>query len=426
MDWLPPVLLLLALGVASAFISALEALVSFLREHRAKGLALEVPGISEAVYQLGNNRESLLGALVFLSAILNLSIAVLGFYLFHEFPFPWSSPPWLVAVLALTVAILLGDVIPKMFALSAPTTLLSWGARPLAKCLPFLIKPSEWLNTLGERMVHLVVPSSKSRRPQILPSELDTLIEMRTEAGVFSEDESEMIREILKLGRKTTKDCMTPRQDATFLDADLPTSEFLSLAKESRHRLIPIYRGDLDNVFGILDVHSYLAQGSDADLASCVSDPVFVPENANALQLFHGPLAPSGSLAVVLDEYGNVEGVVTHSNVVEEILEDVAPQSDYESAIEPIGRGRFLASGSARIDELEELLFIEFPDDGIDTIAGLISSQAGLIPELGSTYQVSGINFTVRGVRRNRIEEVLIEPLAHRHPSGELPKKASA
>lgn len=408
MELLLPVLLVVCLGSGAAILTALEILVSHLRQHRARVIAREKPQLAESIRLLAENREPLLGILVTAGAILTLGAVVLAFYLISEYAIPAGYPPLLTMVLTIATALVLGDLLPKILALSIPTTLLSLVARPLASLLPPLLATGRAIHSLGNEIASFFVPPSRFPDAPVVATELETLVDMRTETGVLSGEEGEIIREILKIGQKTAKDCMTPRVDAAFLDADLDPAEVPAALRAIGHRFVPLFRGDQDGVFGILNVRRFFESGA-RDLAGATLPPVFVPENANALQLFEHQLADTEALAVVLDEYGNVEGVVTHTDVIEDLLEDAATPSGTQPTIHAVGLDRYLITGSARVDEFEETIGMDLEAEGIDTLGGLLFSRIGHIPARNSTHSFGDLTFTVRKIRRNRIEELLVE-----------------
>ena len=239
-----------------------------------------------------------------------------------------------------------------------------------------------------------------------------------------------MIQEIMKLGDKTAKDCMTPRVDAFMLPDDLTNEEVIKRMREKRHRRVPVYVDTPDQVIGILDAKNFLADESQHYTEALIA-PSFVPETMRALDLLKLFLSHAQELAVVVDEYGGTEGIITTTDIVEEILSDAAPRGETELYIEPLDRGRFLVSGNARLDDLSEHLGFELEAEGIDTIGGLVFNQLGYLPPSGTRLELPRLDITVRKTGRKRIEEVLLQkttgggeadgerrvPLSQRHDS---------
>ena len=212
--------------------------------------------------------------------------------------------------------------------------------------------------------------------------ELGTLVEMGEEEGALHEGEAEMIQEIIKLGDKTAKDCMTPRVDSFTLPDDLTNEEAIARLKEKRHRRVPVYADTPDQILGIIDVKMFLLDPSDHYTEKLIA-PSFVPETMRALELLKLFLTHPQGMAVVVDEFGGTEGIITMADIVEEILSDALPRGDVDLYIEPLENGKFLVSGNARLDDLSEHLGFQIEAEGIDTHRRICLHAAGLFAAFG-------------------------------------------
>jgi len=211
------------------------------------------------------------------------------------------------------------------------------------------------------------------------------------------------------MGDKTAKDCMTPRVDSFALPDDLTNEEAIAHLKERRYRLVPVYAETPDNVVGIIGVKRFLLDPSDHYTENLYA-PSFVPETMRALDLLKLFLTHPQGLAIVVDEFGGTEGIITKSDIVEEILSDaVPPGGDADLYIEPLENGKFLVSGQARLDDLREYLGFELEADGIDTIGGLIFNQLGQLPPQGTRVELPRLVVTIRRTSRKRIKELVLE-----------------
>ena len=199
--------------------------------------------------------------------------------------------------------------------------------------------------------------------------ELETLVELSAEEGTLEPAESEMIQEVLKLGDKTVKDCMTPRVDLFSIPDDLTNEEAMARLRAERHRRVPVYGETPDDIVGILDVTRFLLDPQE-HYTEQVNPPSFVSETMKALDLLRSFIQHPQGLAVVVDEFGGTEGIVTLNDFVEEIISDAVPSGEQELYIEPVGEGRVIASGRTRLDDLEELGF-HWKEEGVDTVGGL-------------------------------------------------------
>jgi putative hemolysin len=204
---------------------------------------------------------------------------------------------------------------------------------------------------------------------------------------------------------------MTPRVDTFVLPDDLPNDEAIRLLKERRHRRVPVYAETPDEIAGIIDVKRFLLDPS-RHYTEMLIPPSFVPETMPAIELLRRFLSHPQGLAIVVDEFGGTEGIVTLGDIIEEILSDAAPLGDADLYIEPLEDGRFLASGNARLDDLTEHLGFELQADGIDTIGGYVFNRLGYLPNVGARLEIPRLAMTVRQVSRKRIEQVLLEKTA--------------
>jgi CBS domain containing-hemolysin-like protein len=211
------------------------------------------------------------------------------------------------------------------------------------------------------------------------------------------------------MGDKTAKDCMTPRVETFTLADDLPNEQAIAQLRERRYRRVPVYADTPDNIVGIVDVKLFLLDPSEHYTETLLA-PSFVPETMRALDLLKLFLTHPQGLAIVVDEFGGTEGIITMADIVEEILGDAAPPgSDVDLYIEPLENGKFLVSGHARLDDLREHLGFELEADGIDTIGGLVFNRLGYLPPEGTQIELPRLAVTVRRTSRKRIEELLLE-----------------
>src|SRR5207249_8400765 len=189
---------------------------------------------------------------------------------------------------------------------------------------------------------------------------------------------------------------------------DLTNEEAIGRLKEKRHRRVPVYVDTPDQVLGIIDVKMFLLDTSEHYTGSLIA-PSFVPETMRALELLKLFLTHAQGLAIVVDEFGGTEGVITMGDIVEEILSDAVPRGDAEPYIEPLKDGKLLVSGNARLDDLSERLGFQIEAEGIDTIGGFVFTRLGYLPASGAKLEIPGLAITVRRAAGKRVEEILLE-----------------
>jgi CBS domain containing-hemolysin-like protein len=282
------------------------------------------------------------------------------------------------------------------------------GVAAFRALMPALDPIARVLQGASERIANTLLPASLKIHRELDEEELETLVALSAETGALHATESEMISEIIKLGDKTAKDCMTPRVDMFALPDDLTNDEAIARLCQKRFRRVAVYGETPDDIEGVLDVAAYLRDPS-VHYTERLDVPSFVPETMKAMALLKGFLSHPQGLAIVVDEHGGVEGVVTMADLVEEIISDAVPSTDAKLYLEGVGEGRLLASGNARLEDITEELGVPVEAEGIDTIGGLIFNQVGHVPKVGHELQIERVRVTVRRVSRKRVEEVLLE-----------------
>ncbi len=392
----------------SALFSGLETALFSLKSHQIQRLHDQHPSLTDFLRLFRNSPRRVLNVLLLGGTLINVPLIILCLVLIWEGPLAARMPEWLAALAIFAVIVLFCDLTPKLLAISKPYRLSTLGVITLNVLMPLLDRVGRALEQVSVGMIDRLTPAHLRVRRRISDEELETLVEMGEEEGTLQEAEGEMIQEIIKLGDKTAKDCMTPRVDTFAVPDDLPNEEAIALFQERRHRRVPVYAETPDQIVGIVDVKSFLLDPSRPYTETLIT-PSYVAETMSAVDLLRRFLSHPQGLAIVVDEFGGTEGIITLGDIIEEIISDAAPLGDAELYIEPLEEGRFLVSGNARLDDLNEHLGFELQADGIDTIGGFVFNRLGYLPNVGARLEIPRLNLTVRRVNRKRIEEVLLE-----------------
>jgi len=405
------ILLLLVIGAlifCSALFSGLETALFALKAHQLRRLEDEHPSLKHFIQVFRDHPRRVLTVLLLADVLVNVPLIVLCLFFVWEGPLAAVHiPQWLAAVVIFALVVLVCDLIPKLVALSSPYRLSTLGVSTLRAVMPLLGRVGDVLEKISEALVRLITPAQFA--PVGISDEaLETLVEIGEEEGTLHEAEGEMIQEIIKLGDKTAKDCMTPRVDMFALPDDLTNEEAIAQLRERRHRRVPVYADTPDQIVGIIDVKMFLLDPREHYTETLVL-PSFVHETMPAPNLLRNFLSHPQGLAVVVDEFGGTEGIITLSDIVEEIMSDAAPLGQADLYIEPLEDGCFLVSGNARLDDLAEHLGFELEADGIDTIGGLVFNRLGYLPPSGTQVELPRLEITVRRTARKRIEELLLQ-----------------
>jgi CBS domain containing-hemolysin-like protein len=392
----------------SALFSSLETALFSLKSHQLRRLEVHHPSLAAFAQMLREHPRRVLNVLLLSDGLVNVPLILLCLLFLWEGPLAGRVPQWLVAVVIFGIVVLFCDLIPKVLALSASYRISAIGALTLRALMPLLDRAGRTLEKASSAIVDLITPAPLKTRARMSDEELETLVEIGEEEGSLQEAEGEMIQEIIKLGDKTAKDCMLPRVDMFALPDDLTNEEAIARLKQERHHRVPVYADTPDQIVGIVDVKNFLLDPSEHYTEMMIA-PSFVPETMRAIDLLKLFLTHPQAMAVVVDEFGGTEGIITMADIVEDILSDAAPLGDADLYIEELGNGKFLVSGKARLDDLSERLGFKLDAEGIDTIGGLVFTRLGYLPPTGSHLEVPRLSITVRRTGRKRIRELLLE-----------------
>lgn len=391
----------LLLFLAANF-SALEAALTLLREMRHPAGALRSEAARNPVPYL---HESLL-----LGAKVNLMLVALGLY-FVTGPLPrLGLHPGMGAFLIFGLGLFMVEIFPKAWAVRSPERAIRWTLPPFLMLRP-LAAPLMSLLTRGNDalMSALQLRRFKPRRG-FTAEEIETLIEMREEQGAINAEDATVLREIVNMQGLLVKDCMTPRVDLPLMPHDSSPAEAKQMLETARSRHVPVFDERADAITAVIDTDAWRMAGRPA-WQTMEHTPVFVPETMPALDALRDHLRLDGSAVVIVDEYGGLEGLLPRRNLVERIFGKVAPSQTTETSIIGMSDGRYLVSGSARVDEVERELDVTLEAEGLDTMSGLVFNRIGYLPKPGEVHQIGPLIVRIKRIARNRIQQLEISVL---------------
>jgi putative hemolysin len=407
---------LILCAFVSAFFSGMETALFSIKAWHLHRWRTEDPSSAERYEALMKMPRVVLNVILLADTLVNLVLVVLALWFANSLAVPF--PNWVKTLLLFALIVVVCDLSPKVLALADPFRFAKQALVALELLLPVLGPLSRKLQNFAERLADFLFHDKPEVREQLDDEELIMLVEISAEKGHLRPDEREMIAEIIRLGNKTVKDCMTPRVDAFTIPDSLTNEEAIRLLRSKRYGRVPVFGDSPDEILGILDVKGFLLNPQE-HYTENLEPPSFVPETMQAPDLLRAFLTHPQRLAIVVDEFGGTEGVVTFNDIVEEILADVAPRADEKLYLEEAGDAVWLASGSARLEDLGEVLHLNFADDGIDTVNGLIFNRLGYVPRSGSTVQVPPLEFQIRQSTRRRVLEVLVQRIKSPEASNE-------
>lgn len=404
-------LALIILICLSAFFSSAETSMTTVNKIRIQSLAEQGDKRAKILLTVIEDSGKLLSTILIGNNIVNISASSLATALTMRL-FGNAAVSISTGILTLLVLIF-GEITPKTMA-SIYSEKMALSYARIIHLLMFLLTPVIFLvNKLAKGVLTLLRIDDSVKGNTITEHELRTLVNVGHEEGVIEKEERQMIYNVFDFGDSQAQDVMVPRIDVSFADVNSSYEDLIGLFREEKHTRFPVYEETTDNIIGIVNVKDLLlTDQKDFTLRKILRDTYFTYEYKKTSELLMEMKENSVSFAVVLDEYGATSGIITLEDLVEEIVGDIHDEYDVEEEddlTEIIPGKEYLALGSARLDDLDEVLHLNIESDDYDSIGGYIIEQLDRFPEKGESVTTqSGIRLVVDKIERNRIGSVHI------------------
>ncbi|MBE9002153.1 MULTISPECIES: hemolysin family protein [unclassified Nostoc] len=334
---------------------------------------------------------------------------------------PYSEPiSFGIVVLIITyLSLIVGELVPKRLALNNPERIASIVAIPM-QALAAIGSPVVFLLSASTDLILRVLGITASTEPQVTEEEIKILIEQGTEAGTFEEAEQDMVERVFRLGDRPVSYLMTPRPDIVWLDLEDTAEENRQKMVDSAYSRYPVCQAGLDNVLGVIPVTDLLARsfrGEALDLTVGLRQPVFVPESTRGLKVLELFKQTITHMALVVDEYGVIQGLVTLNDIMSEIVGDV-PSTDGQDQPQAVQRedGSWLLDGMLPVEEFLELFGMEEWESeergSYQTLGGFVITHLGRIPAAADHFEWQSMRIEVMDMDGNRVDKVLVVPKA--------------
>lgn len=325
----------------------------------------------------------------------------------------------IVGVVITYFSIIIGELIPKSIALNAPEKIASLIAGPM-KFLSALAAPLVWLLSAPTSLFLKLFRIQAVVEPPVTDEEIKGLIDAGTKAGVFEETEQDLIESIIHLNDRRVASVMIPRTKISWLVIEDSVENLKQALIDSRFSRLPVCRGNIDTLIGYASAKAVLSQllkENEINLKTILKQPVFVPETITTLELLELFKHAHTTFAVVIDEHGGVEGLVTMNDVLEEIIGELPISQHSASDEKAIGRedDSWLLDGQMSIVDFKETLDLkELPKDEQEqyhTLAGFVITRLGRVPIAGDNFEWSDFTFEVVNMELNRVDKVAVKPI---------------
>ena len=396
----------------SAFFSASETAFSSLNQIRLKSRAEDGDNSAARVLAMAEKYDKLLSTILIGNNIVNIAAASIGTILFTRML--GAERGATVSTIVLTIIVLIfGEVTPKSLAKEMPEKVAT-AVSPFLVLLIALMTPLTWLFTQWKKLLGHFVHSGEA--DTITEGELMTMVSEAENDGELTDRESELIRSAIEFDDVEVEEILTPRVDVVAVEDDIPLEELAQTFAESGYSRLPVYHGTIDNIIGVVhEKDFYIARLKKATkIDDLVVPTLYTTGSTQISQLLRTLREQHHHLAVVVDEYGGTEGIITLEDILEELVGEIWDEHDEVTEdFRKQSDGSWLVSGSASVDDLyEELDLPEEEDIDSNTVNGLVQEKTCRLPKVGDRFTLGEYDGVVTRTAKRRVTEVRLTPAA--------------
>ena len=396
----------------SAFFSASETAFSSLNQIRLKSRAEDGDSSAARVLAMAEQYDKLLSTILIGNNIVNIAAASIGTILFTQML--GAERGATVSTIVLTIIVLIfGEVTPKSLAKEMPEKVAT-AVSPFLVLLMTLMTPLTWLFTQWKKLLGHFVHSGEA--DTITEGELMTMVSEAENDGELTDRESELIRSAIEFDDVEVEEILTPRVDVVAVEDDIPLEELAQTFAESGYSRLPVYHGTIDNIIGVVhEKDFYIARLKKATkIDDLVVPTLYTTGSTQISQLLRTLREQHHHLAVVVDEYGGTEGIITLEDILEELVGEIWDEHDEVTEdFRKQSDGSWLVSGSASVDDLyEELDLPEEEDIDSNTVNGLVQEKTCHLPKVGDRFTLGEYDGVVTRTAKRRVTEVRLTPAA--------------
>ncbi len=402
---LSTIIALVFLVICSAFFSASETAYTSLNLVRMKRMAADGDARAAKVLKLAERYESLLSSILIGNNIVNILASSLATVLFVR---ALGNKGVTVSTLVITVVILLvGEVTPKNIAKEHAET-IAMKFYPVLFALTKLFTPLNWLLGCWQKLIGKVVKPAEDRG--YTEEELITIVEEAENEGGIDAHESELIKSAIEFTDVDVEEILTPRVEIQAMELGASDDEISDLFQESGYSRLPVYQETVDNIVGILHEKDFYANRGKVPVRELMSTPTYVMQNTKVSDLLKLLQKTKSHMAVVVDEYDGVQGIVTMEDILEELVGEIWDEHDeVVEEYRALPDGGYLVDGGANLDDMLELFDIHKEYDPV-TVNGWVREELGRFPKAGDSFECDNLIVTVEKAEKRRATEVRVVP----------------
>lgn len=404
------IVLLVILLIMSGFFSMSETALMALSKIRIRHMVDE--GIKDAklVEKLTEDPNRLLGAILIGNNIVNIGASALATSI--AIKTVGESGVGIVTAVMTVLILIFGEITPKSIA-KQNSEKVSLKVSKIINILVKILKPFISLfSAISSVFIRLLGGDPKASEPFITEEELRAMVGVSEEEGVLEDVEKKMIFNVFDFADAQVKDVMVQRVDIIAVDSDASYEEVLEIIKSEQFSRLPVYNENIDDIVGVLNVKDLIIAAQNKNgfkVLDYMREPYYTFEFKKIKELFGEMKKSRSHMSVVLDEYGGTVGIVTIEDLIEEVFGDIEDEyDDYENQIEVIKEDEFIVDGSAKLDDISELIGVSMESEEFDSVGGLLIGELGRLPEHKEEVTLNNIRFIVEEIDKNRIKKIRI------------------
>ena len=402
-------LLVLVLITLSAFFSATETAYSSLNRARLKSLADRGQKRAADTLALADRYDELLSTILVGNNIVNIALASVGAVMFVR----WLGDAGVgVSTAVVTVFVLIfGEISPKSLAKEVPER-FAMAVYPLIRVFVTVLKPVNWLFTKWKQFLSRLLRVDDDHA--ITQDELLTLVEEAKQEGGMNADESELLKSAIEFHDLDVSDILTPRVRVDGIPLGSTKQETADKFESSGYSRLPVYHGTIDNIIGVVhEKDFYMARlKKETKLEDLVKPTLYTTGSTQISQLLRTLREQHHHMAVVVDEYGGTEGLLTMEDILEELVGEIWDEhDDVVEDIRPLPDGGFCVKGDVRLDDMLEFFHIDKEYDVV-SVGGWAQQELGAVPQTGDRFEAEGLEVTITATEMRRVTEILVRPAA--------------
>ncbi len=407
-------LVLLLCLLFSAFFSASETALMSLNKIRIRQLVDEGAPRARLLLQMLEDPQRLLSTILVGNNVVNIAASALATSIAIQLA--GSAGVGIATGIMTLVVLVFAEITPKSMATARADQVALLVARPI-NALTCLLRPLVFLLSGIARLMMRLMGGSDQEKPNVTEEALRTMMDVSQEEGVLEQEEHRLLENVFAFGDTQVCDIMVGRIDVVCIEVSSTYEEIRQTFQEERVSRMPVYEDRVDNTIGVLHIKDFFLYADDPasfDLRQHMRKPYYTIESKRIADLFEEMRARRQQLAIVIDEYGGMAGIITMQDIVEVIFGDISDEDDDQNEIvRQVSPDEYWVEGTLRLTELNDLMQVNIDSEDFETIGGLITGELGRLPRQGDKLAVEGIFCQVLEADRNRISLLSISRKAH-------------